>query len=416
MTLWTSAEIALAVDALYSDNFNVTGVSIDTRTIKPGELFVALDGPNFNGHDFVEEAMLAGAAGIISTKKTYVPSIKVSNTFNALTNLAAAARKRFKGEVIAITGSVGKTTTKELTASAKEAYATKGNLNNHIGVPLTLANIPLDAKAAVIEIGMNHFGEIGALSRLTRPTHAIITAIDWVHSENLDGTLAGVAKAKTEILEGLTGPLYAPISIKELIEPYLGQQLVHWIGTPYDGPMQLEGPEHRWNAALALATVKNDMAGAESRLARVKPTAGRGKQQSLMIDGKRICLIDDSYNASPASMRAALKNLASHTCGRKIAIIGDMAELAHAKHHHQELGIFISTLTIDLLMAIGHFHPEIVEQLPQSATSIGLPSAKDAFVTIRSQLQDGDTVLIKASNSTGLSRVVRDLIAANDAL
>ncbi len=418
--LWTGQEIAEATGGTLSETFGpITGVCIDTRTLQPGDLFIALQGPNFDGHDFIEAAMKHGAAGVLSGRPCAAPHIEVDDTTAALTALGAAARARFSGQVIAITGSVGKTTTRSLTAAAfgsfSRTHATLGNLNNHLGVPLTLARLPRDAETAVIEMGMNHFGEIEALSRLARPHVALITAIDWVHSENLDGTLEGVAKAKSEICAGLSGPLYAPASVKHLVEPHLSNQEVIWIDQPYAGPMALPGDANRWNAALALAAVpKVQRSAAEAALGQVSAEPGRGDVLSLSIDGKAVTVFNDAYNAAPASMRAAIQNLMAQTGGRRIAIVGYMAELANPEQHHKNLGKFLAQASPDMVIAVGKFHSSILAPLPPSIGTAGWDSPDQVVPHLRPLLAQGDQILVKASNSTNLARVVADLQAASD--
>ena len=431
--LWQADEVAAAVGGLASAPFDATGVSIDSRRLQPGDLFIALKGPRFAGHSYAAQAMRAGAAGVLSDRPLPYPHVLVTETTQALKDLGAAARQRFAGHVIAVTGSVGKTTTKELLVGAhspfSRVHATQGNLNNQLGLPLTLARVPREADTAIVELGMNHFGEIAALSRLAQPTAALITAIDWVHSENLDGTLEGVAKAKMEIVAGLQGPLYAPITIRNLLTPYLdnqldnqldneldhqsGKQQVIWVEAPFEGQLALQGQVQRWNAALALATVPAlHRTAAAQGLSQILPPQGRGREQELTIRGKKIRLIDDSYNAAPASMRAALTQLCTPGRSRKIAVIGDMAELANPLQHHQDLGAFLADLPIDMVIAVGSYHEAILKSLPPSFHALGLDDASAVVPYLLGQLQQEDHVLVKASNATGLTQVVRDMHAA----
>ena len=417
--LWTANEIAAATGGSLDGNFApITGLSIDSRTLDPGDLFIALRGPNFDGHDFIEAAMAYGAAGILSTERCKAPHIQVTDSSAALTALGAAARARFSGQVICITGSMGKTTTRALTAAAfgsfSRTHASLGNLNNHLGVPLTLARLPRDAETAVVEIGMSHFGEIKALSRLTRPHAALITALDWVHSQNLGETLEGVAQAKAEICAGLDGPLFAPIALKGLLKPHLSSQEVNWIDTPYTGRLALLGEENRWNAALALAAVPaGQRSVAEAALAKVNAVPGRGDVLRLCIDGKDVTVLNHAYNATPASMRAAVKNLVAQGEGRHLAIVGDMAELAEAERHHRDLGRFLAEAGPDMIVAVGQFHPSILAPLPPSIATAGWDDPEQVVPYLRPLLSQGDHILVKASNSTNLSRVVADLQAVS---
>ena len=418
MPLWTAEEIAAATGGAQAGDFAAEGVSIDTRTLQPGDLFIALKGPNFDGHTYVGKAMDMGAAGVLASQPVDAPHVLVADTQQGLTDLGLAARARFTGHVIGITGSVGKTTTKALAAAAYGAFsrvwATQGNLNNHLGVPLTLARMPRDTQIAIIEMGMNHFGEIAHLSRLAQPHSAIITAIDWVHSENLDGTLEGVAKAKAEICEGLSGPLFAPHALQDLLDPQLPNQDIHWIDTPFDGPMTLPGGENRWNAALALAHVPADhQQAARHAVSALAPQTGRGNALALTIDGKAVHVFNDAYNAAPASMRAAVQNLMDRPAsGRRIAILGDMAELANPLELHENLGKFLAETAIDVVVAVGKFKSSILAPLPPSILTAGFEDPDAVAAHVLSILQPGDQILIKASNSTGLSTVVAELEAA----
>ena len=416
-TLWTADQIAHACCASYADDFSVSGVSIDTRTLQPGDLFIALQGPTFDGHDYIAQAIKAGAPGVLSTQPTQAPHIRVSDTHQALIHLAQAARRRFSGNLVAITGSVGKTSTRALCAAAfstfAKTHATQGNQNNHVGVPLTLARMPENTEVAVIEIGMNHDGEISTLSRLAHPTQAIITAIDWVHSANLDGTLAGVARAKAEICHGLTGPLFAPSHLQDLLSPFLKNREVHWIRQPFNGTLALSRPTHAWNAALALAPVPDHhRTSAAMALARVKPQDGRGNAIDLEINGAQIQVIDDTYNASPASMQAALSQLVACEGNRKIAIVGHMAELANPLKHHKNLGKFLASHPVHMVLAVGKFHHVILDALPPTVVSRGFDTTDQVVPYLTPHLQTDDVVLVKASQSAGFSHVVANFKAA----
>ena len=248
---------------------------------------------------------------------------------------------------------------------------------------------------------------------MAQPTAALITAIDWVHSENLDGTLAGVAKAKAEIIEGLNGPLFAPLALKVLLSPHVNGQDIVWIDTPYGGALALEGREQRWNAALAFATVPQaHRDAAERALASLQAVPGRGTIEGLLIDGKQIWLVDDAYNASPASMQAAIIKLTGQPKGRKIAVVGAMAELANPLEHHKNLGKFLARQAIDMVAAVGLFNQEILSALPSSIQAVKLAEPGQVVPTLRPHFHAGDRILVKASNATGLSRVVKDLRAA----
>lgn len=375
--LWTASEIAKACGAKTEASWLATGISIDSRTIVSGDLFVALKGPAFDGHGFVVKALEAGAAGaLVHQIAANIPAslhhklILVKDTFIGLNDLARAARARTAARFVAVTGSVGKTGTKDMLhvalADQGATHATIGNLNNHWGVPLTLARMPRDARFAVIEIGMNHAGEIAPLSRLARPDAAIVTAVEPAHLEFF-ASVADIAAEKASIAAGLgpSGTVVLPADNAEIdtlrrVAGECGARQVVTFGTHDDANIRLvdaalsvagtqvvaeiEGARVRYDlgiagrhvafnslAAIAAArAIDADLPKFLTALARIVPTPGRGDRHIVQVAGGSLAVIDESYNASPASIRAlaeAMAGVPRASPSRLILVLGDMLEL-----------------------------------------------------------------------------------------
>ncbi|HEX6959555.1 MAG TPA: UDP-N-acetylmuramoylalanyl-D-glutamyl-2,6-diaminopimelate--D-alanyl-D-alanine ligase [Ferrovibrio sp.] len=458
--LWTSAEAARATQGGSETFWTASGVSIDSRAIGFGDLFVALRGPNFDGHVFVADALAKGAAAAMVDRvpETLPPGanlLLVKDTFQALNDLAAAARQRCGAKVIAVTGSVGKTSTKEMLrhvlADQAATHATTGNLNNHWGVPLTLARMPVDSRFAVIEMGMNHAGEIAPLSRLARPQSAIITAVEAVHLENF-ASIAGIADAKAEIFAGLEpggvaivnrdNPHFARIAEAARAagaatvigfgeHPEAQARLVKYaphadcscvaaeiLGHPMT--FKIGAPGRHWvlNALAVLAAAQiagADLAQAGMALARITAPKGRGERHVLSWrDGGDIELIDDSYNASPPSMRAAFAVLAMAKPraprGRRIAVLGDMLELgpdAEAAH----AGLAQDLSGVDLVFAAGPLMRALYEALPAQKRGHLAANSTELIQPLRRAIRGGDVLLVKGSHGSRMDRIVEDLLA-----
>ena len=379
MSLWTAEAVARATQGrlLNAETAGpINGVSIDTRGLVPGDLFIALRGPHHDAHDFARAAAEAGAAALLVDRpvEVWTPQIVVPDTGAALEALAHHRRwEATQAFVLGITGSVGKTGTKELAAAGfatlGRTHATIGNLNNHYGVPLTLARMPVDTRFAVIEMGMSAPGEIRALTRLVRPDAALITWVSAAHSAFFNSTVE-IADAKAEIVEGLSAADGAEnanargLAVLPADNPYFERLKEHAMrfasqvrsfgsqegadlrlstdsrnGTRYINgiPVRLQLAGDQWYAALAaLLAVLPALQATEAQTAAfidgastVTPLKGRGLKLNISgIDGGGALLIDESYNASPASMEAALKLLAeTPPAGRRVAVLGDMLEL-----------------------------------------------------------------------------------------
>ncbi len=425
--LWRWSELCTALGLAVENGPDISGISIDSRQTVAGDLFIALTGDpgsRFNpsqrsdrdGHDFIEAALDNGAVGVLShdVVERACPEAKVADTLDALWALGAAARSRLACPVVAITGSSGKTTTKSLLSAALGAFSTPGSLNNHLGVPISLARTPREATAAVYEIGTNHPGEIGPLSELARPDVAVVLNVHPAHAEFFVD-LAELRSEKLSIYKGLRdksvlvvedtidlGEL--PESISKLRFGRTADTAVRLLGCTGEqasfgtGSNELiayipGGGEHRAMSLAAVLAVFQalglDPEPALHLTADLVPE-GRGNQ----IEINEITLIDDSYNANPASMTAALEALQT-TRGRKFALIGEMLELGEAAtDYHSALAPFCRPL--DGVFCVGQGMRVLADLLPAS-TFHEEPDA-DLLNALAEQLQPGDTLLIKGSN------------------
>ena len=462
MTLWTASDAAAATGGRAQGDWAATGVSIDTRTLARGDLFVALTAAR-DGHDFVAQALARGAvAAMVSyipeDVDTDAPLLIVDDVQKALEALGRAGRARTQARVVAITGSVGKTSTKEMMAQMLadqgRTHASVASYNNHWGVPLTLARMPADTEFAVIEIGMNHRGEIAPLSRMARPHVALITTIAAAHLEAL-GSLEAIAEEKADILAGLEAGGIAVLNADVDQAPILwrraqaqgaqvlgfgrqgaeftlkgallrdevtvieasaqGVDLLFKLATP--------GTHFAMNALGALAAAQAmgaDLALAAQSLGRWSPYKGRGVRETIRLDpvdsDLRLELIDDSYNANPTSMEAALDVLAAIaprdntgrvSRGRRIAVIGDMKELGQGERAmHAALAHVPAMDKIDVVHCVGPLMEALWQALPEPKRGLRTDTAAQMAEAIARKLDSGDVVLVKASLSTGLSAVV----------
>lgn len=459
--LWTSSQLiaALGVEPDGGDGVAVTGISIDTRTLQAGDLFVALKDQR-DGHEFVSTAFKAGAAAaLVSTGYTRQPGdgvlFRVSDPLAALVALGRAARARLAPEarVIGVTGSAGKTGTKEMLRTCLSrlgaTHASEKSYNNHWGVPLTLARMPEDTRFGVFEIGMNHAGEIRPLTKMVRPHAAIVTTVEAVHLEHFP-SVAAIADAKGEIFEGLPKGGAAIIKFDNpharrlrAIADILGTKPVTFgfdaaadvhasaFRASDDGsdmtinvrdksyPVHLAMPgrhiaENALAVAAALDAIGVDVEMALAALADLAPPSGRGARSVLQLGGGEALLIDESYNANPASMKAALATLATvprQKYGRRIAVLGDMLELgSDAPALHAGLKDAVDAAEVDLVFACGPHMQNLYDALP-AAKKGGYSPASAMGDILASQLRPGDVVMIKASNGTRLGAVVERLKA-----
>ena len=448
-SLWTSAEIEAATGGRASASFEVTGVTFDSREVQPGDLFVAMPGTVYDGHKFVAAAFASGAAGAIVSQPVDGPHVLVDDTARALEALGRASRERSKACILGVTGSVGKTSTKEALFAALDrisggkAHRSVKSYNNHTGVPLSLARMPREALFAVLEMGMNNAGEIAALTRQVRPHLALITAIAPAHIENL-GSEEAIADAKAEIFEGLEpgGTAVVPNDTphrdrlvkaarrhaENIITFGRGDADVHALHAvrSRDGGSLISAAllereltftisqrgEH-WvsNALAVLAAVESlglDVAVAGLALADLGGLKGRGERHQIHVDGGEILLIDESYNANPASMAATLKSLGSEIgIERRIAVLGPMRELGeHSSALHAGLAPSVLDAHVDRLILIGDEMRPLAEKVVGKVGVDLTDSVDQAADALLSMLRPGDAVLVKASNSVGLARLV----------
>jgi UDP-N-acetylmuramoyl-tripeptide--D-alanyl-D-alanine ligase len=456
-TLWTAAEGARATGGklINADHWNATGVSIDTRTLEPGELFVALKDAR-DGHDFLAQAFVSGASAALisdaSKAEGLGPCLLVHDVVDGLRKLGDAARKRSGAKRVAVTGSVGKTSTKEALAMCLAAsgptHRSVKSYNNHWGVPLTLSRMPQDSAFAVFEIGMNHRGEILPLTQLVKPHAALVTTIAPAHVENL-GSLEAVADEKGDIYAGLEpgGAAIVPneaAHASRLIEAAErnGANLIRFgrdavcearllsfemgeggstaeaeiLGRTIRYRIGVEGAHWALNSVAALAAadvVGADLEAAAHALEHLRAVDGRGVATKIEAAFGAFLLVDDSYNANPASMAAAFATLGARNPqagGRRIAALGDMLELGpDERAYHAGLAEPIERAGIDLVFAAGPRMSALMEALPGSRRG-GYAETADALIPIiAGALRAGDIVLVKGSNSSRMSRVASAL-------
>ncbi len=453
-------EVAAAVGAGGAGDWTATGVSIDSRSLRPGDLFVAVKGPHFDGHDFIAEVLAKGAAAAIvdhlpAGLPADAPVVRVADTMAALTALGRAGGDRAAARIVAVTGSVGKTGTKEALRHCLERQAPTaaniGNLNNHIGVPLSLARMPDDVIYGVFEIGMNSPGEIGILSRLVRPDVAIITTVAAVHIAAFD-SVHDVAEEKSAIFEGLKPGGVAILNRENAFFPILddiarghGVDTVIGFGAHpeadarlvecridaeqtaitavIDGDtisyrLGLPGRHHALNSLAVLAAVKAlgaDLGAAADALGELSATAGRGRRHAVTLVDGTATIIDDSYNASPVSMRAALSTLhaiAPGRGGRRIAVLGDMLELGpDSARLHAALADSLIDNEIDLVFTAGPEMAHLFAALPDAMKGTHAADSGALAGAMADALGAGDVVVVKGSRGSRMERVVDALIA-----
>lgn len=432
----------------FTDNTPFSGVSIDTRTLESGNLFVAIPGDRVDGHDFVEEARTKGAAGALVTRRvdSPLPQILVENIVTALGVLSANWRQQFNIPVVAVTGSNGKTTLKNMIAAimtaachgnAAEVLATKGTLNNHLGLPLTLMRLDKNHRYAAIEMGMNHFGEILYLTKLTQPTVAVITNAAAAHLEGV-GDVAGVARAKAEIFTGLQKDGTAILNRDDVFYTYWREQigdraslsfgfspeadvtaLLHdatqtqhiTLSTPkgsIDIHLPLLGKHNVLNtlaAAAATLAVGIDLAAIKTGLEAIQPAPGR-LQLHTLANGVKI--IDDTYNANPFSLKAAVETLATFA-GKKILVLGDMRELgSDAASLHHAAGENIRKAGIDYLFTYGELSSHTSQAFGEGAYHFN--EQEKLVNALKPFLYNTTTILVKGSRSMRMEKVIAGLV------
>jgi UDP-N-acetylmuramoyl-tripeptide--D-alanyl-D-alanine ligase len=447
--LWTSAEIEAATGGTATAPFEVSGITFDSREVERGWLFVAMPGTIADGHDFVARAFDKGAAGALVSRPVEGPHLLVPDVPQALEALAKASRARMTGKVLGVTGSVGKTGTKEALAAALgrrhpgRVHRSLKSYNNHTGVPLSLARMPRDSVFGVFEMGMNHAGEIRTLAALVRPHIALVTAIAPAHIENL-GSMEAIADAKAEIFEGLEpggtaiipndtpyrdrllkaarrhaenvvtfGSGDAEVTALHAVRSDKGGSLVTARMASADLTYTIAQPGEHWvgNSLAVLAAVEAagaDLAAAGLALGDMGGLKGRGQRHRVTVEGGRALLIDESYNANPASMGATLRSLAQEKVdGRRLAVLGTMLELgSHSDEAHAGLAPAILEAQLAELILVGEPTRPLAAALEGKLPVTVVPDAAAATDALLARLGAGDAVLVKASNGIGLASLV----------
>lgn len=449
--LWTSGEAVAATQGRATQEFEITGISIDTRTIQPGDLFVALADVR-DGHDFVAQALAKGAAAALVSRlpkgvTENAPLLIVDDVLPALERLGVAARARVAGKVIGVTGSVGKTSTKEMLrailSQQGKTHAAEASYNNHWGVPLTLARMSRDTEFAVLEIGMNHPGEIAPLARMARPDVAMITTVAPAHLAAFEN-IEGIAHEKAAIFEGLepngVAVINGDLAVTDILAAAWSGDMIRFgedeacaarlisvdledgatlahaeIDTQsIDFRLSTAGRHFAANAVGCLAVVYAlgaDVAQAARDLALWAPPAGRGARETVALPvGAPIELIDDAFNANPTSMGAALEVLAKatpNTGGRRVAILGDMLELGPQETAiHKGLAALPWFAVVDAVHCVGPLMRGLYEALPEARRGAWFETATEAREALNTLVGPGDVVLIKGSKGAKVSLLV----------
>ena len=465
LALWTAPAIEAATGGHASDDFQVSGVAFDSREVHEGDLFVALRGEQSDGHGYVAQAFARGAAAVLVETPVDGPHVRVSNTSSALESLAIAARARADARIIGVTGSVGKTGVKEALfaaldrASRGKAHRSLKSYNNHVGVPLSLARMPARTRFGVFEMGMNHAGELSALTRLVRPNVAIVTTIAPAHIEFFKDE-AGIADAKGEIFEGLVpggtaiipadSPHFARLRDKALacgakvvsfgLAAHADVRLLDTIRAHNGGSLitadfgdrricyTVSLPGDHWvvNSLAVMAAVRavgGDLGAAGLALAEMEGLAGRGARHAVAAPGGDgsggALLIDESYNANPGSMAVTIAELGRTPARRRIAVLGAMKELGGASDaYHADLAAPLLAAGVDRVVLVGDEMGALAQVLGKSAAGVlgkridvaHVANAGEALALMTAyKLEGGDAVLVKGSNSVGLAALVQAL-------
>ncbi len=467
MPLWTPEALEAATGGtLHGVPKPITGASIDTRSLQPGDLFFAIRGEARDGHDFVRDALSRGAgAAVVAAGRApefagngavlAVSGEGDDPVLDAMRALGLAARARARAGIVAVTGSVGKTGTKEalrhVLSAQGRTHASIASYNNHWGVPLTLARMPADAEYGVFEIGMNHPREIVPLVAMVRPDIALVITVEPVHIEHF-ASLSAIADAKGEIFSGLRpggtailnrdNPSFSRLlahaqaskagrvvtfgehpeadvrALRIVLRPDLSVVDARVMGIPVTYQLGTPGRHTAMNSLGVMAVVHAlgaDLAMAALSLAALRPPVGRGERTALRIGEGEAFLVDESYNANPASIRAALATLAAIETGprgRRIAVLGDMLELGAAgEDHHRDLGPAVEAAGIDLVFTAGPLMRHLFEALPMSRRGTCAATSSELLDSVLGTLRAGDAVMVKGSNSIRMGRIVEALKA-----
>ena len=442
---WDDVAHAIEAVAARDPGKVISGWSIDSRTIAPGDLFFALRGQQFDGHDYVEAALAKDAAGVVVDRDLRVPGqLVVADTLIALQRLAAWARCHWGGRVVAVTGSAGKTTTKDviahLLAVEMTVGKTIGNLNNHFGVPLSILRLPDESRAAVVEMGMNHAGEIRTLARIARPDIGVVTNVGYAHVEAF-GSIEGVALAKRELIEELPAEGAAVLNADDRLVSRFGEvhrgRVVTFglsenadvkaedIAYASDGVrfrcqgVRFESPlvgRHGLLNVLAGIAVADVFGIAPERLREAVRSLAPGKMRGERLEHNGVTIWNDSYNSNPEAARAMLDVLRETPARRRIAVLGEMLELGQSTEPlHREVGKYAAMEGIDVLIGIRGAARFMVEE----AVTAGLSDDAAFFFEdpatagdfLRGMLQSGDAVLFKGSRGVKVERALERVMA-----
>ncbi len=462
--LWTSEQAVAATGGRNSRPWQARGVSIDSRSLDADDLFIALAGPNFDGHEFVAQGFGRGAAAALVSQQLDgldhdAPLLLVGDTMVALAALGAAARRRSRARIVAVTGSVGKTGTKEALrlalAGQGTTSASAASFNNHWGVPLSLARMPEDAAFGVFEVGMNHAGEITPLSRLIRPHVAVITTIEAAHTEFF-ASIEDIADAKAEIFAGvepggaavlnrdnahfarlaaaardsgieriLTFGAHAEADARLIdctLTPDACQVSAVVAGSAIEFRIGMTGRHIALNCLAVLAAVHAlgaDVAHAAAALAGLSAMAGRGRRHAVERDGGVFTVIDESYNASPASMRAAAETLGAMQPdgdGRRVAVLGEMRELGErSAAMHADLAATLESCRVDLVFAAGVDTAHLFAALPAAMQGAHAETAEALAPIVARAVHADDVLTVKGSLASNMKIVVDALLALGGA-
>ena len=448
--LWTKEDLIKAskgkdLTTKFLKDKKVTGISIDTRTIKQNDLFIAIKGQNYDGHNFLEKALNEGASGIIVSCKDSAlkhDGLFVKNTHEALINIAKFSRNRFKGKIICITGSNGKTTTKDMAkiifSEFGKTFATPGNNNNIIGLSLSLMKLPYNFNYCILELGMSKKNELKKLSLIAKPDLIIISNVSNNHLENFDSE-EDIALAKSEIFHGLkkNGQIFLnsdnkwfnflkkiALSYSDHIIPFGVKKSIFSVFEKKD-TFLIESknfqtninhlPSHLALNILSILTVvkylKLDLNKIKEKIKYLSPSDGRGNQFKLRIaNNKIITVINDAYNSSPHSLKASLTNLYLNNSNKYVLILGDMLELGpNSYHYHKKIVPFVKKLNPKTLFTIGNLSKIFTDNLKNNLICKHFKNVKLLESNFDKLVHNNDTVFVKGSNGTGLYKFCKNL-------
>lgn len=418
----------------------VSGWSVDTRTLAQGDVYFALHGPNFDGHSFVGAALEAGASAIVSERSTGAPvELVVEDSLRALQHLAAWARREWGGEVVGVTGSAGKTTTKDAIAHLlsvdRKTGKTVGNLNNHVGVPLSILRLPNDSRAAVLEMGMNHAGEISELAAIAQPRVGVVTMVGYAHAEFFNG-IDGIAAAKRELIEALPSDGVAVLNaddprVSRFADHHPGHTLTFGFSESADVRAEISSADttgfsrfraldtdfetsltgrHSIQNLLAAIAVARAFEIPPARLVGAVRTFTVGKMRGERSEHHGVAVINDAYNSNPEAAKSMLDVLRSTPANERIAVLGEMLELgASSAELHRQVGEHAAAAGIDFVIGVQGHARELVDAASPRSKFFDTPEAAGDFA--REIAQPGDAILFKGSRGVRIERALERFVA-----